>query len=371
MSDLLPTPLHAMHLQAGAKMVPFAGYDMPVQYPSGIKSEHLHTRSAAGLFDVSHMGQGLFEGADVRQVLEKLLPLDLEELPLNHSVYTFLPNAEGGIIDDLIVTRWGPEAYFVVFNAACKAGDIAHFRAHLSATTRLQVLDDRALLALQGPQAEAVLSRLAPAVKALVFMTGCRVSIDGADCYVTRSGYTGEDGFEISVPAAAAPGLAQTLLNDPAVNWVGLGARDSLRLEAGLCLYGHDMDAQRSPVEAGLMWSVAKSRRADGARAGNFIGADKIFACQAQGAREKRVGLRVNGKAPVREGAEIVDAAGELIGRVTSGGFAPSLAAPIAMGYVQAEHAAPGSSVAAMVRGKPLAMTVCKTPFVPQRYHRG
>lgn len=371
MSDFLKTPLHALHLEAGAKMVPFAGYDMPVQYPEGIKTEHLHARDNAGLFDVSHMGQALVKGPKAKQDLEKLLPLDLDLLKPNHQVYTFLPNAEGGIVDDLIVTCWDENTYFVVFNAGCKAKDVAHFQANLSAETQLELLDDRALLALQGPKAVEVLSVLAPAVKDLVFMTGCHTEVNHVECYVTRSGYTGEDGFEISVPADKAATLATCLLNSPLVKWIGLGARDSLRLEAGLCLYGHDMDDQRSPVEAALMWAIAKNRRVGESKAGGFIGADKIFAKKEAGAIEKRVGFLIDGKAPVREDAEIVDEQGNLIGRVTSGGFAPSLGAPIAMGYVKAEFASVGSKVSALVRGKARVMTVAKTPFVAQNYFRG
>jgi aminomethyltransferase len=370
-TELLKTPLHAMHVDAGAKMVPFAGYDMPVTYPDGIKTEHLHTRAEAGLFDVSHMGQALVKGAGAKTDLEKMLPLDLDALAPGHSVYTFLPNADGGIIDDLIVTCWDEQTYFMVFNAACKEKDIAHFQANLSDASTLELLEDRALLALQGPAAAEVLSVLNSDTASLVFMTGKHLSINHVDCYVTRSGYTGEDGFEISVPAASAETLAKCLLTSPKVKWIGLGARDSLRLEAGLCLYGHDMDDARSPVEATLMWAVSKERRRTGQRAGGFIGADAIFAKQTEGASEKRVGFLVDGKAPVREDADIVDAEGDLIGRVTSGGFAPSLNAPVAMGYVKAEFASVDTQVFALVRGKPRAMTVARTPFVPQNYFRG
>lgn len=371
MSELQTTPLYSMHLAAGAKMVPFAGYEMPVQYSAGIKSEHLHTREASGLFDVSHMGQALFSGAEIKQDLERLLPLDLDLLLKGQSAYTFLPNLQGGIVDDLIVTCWGDKQYFVVFNAGCKEKDIAHFREHLSAGQQLQLLGDRALLALQGPDAAKVLAALNSEAESLVFMTGAHLTLEGMECYVTRSGYTGEDGFEISVPAENAEKLAAALLAIESVEWVGLGARDSLRLEAGLCLYGHDMDDQRSPVDAGLMWSVSKERRQEGSKAGSFIGAEAIFARQTQGAAEKRVGFLVDGKAPVREGAEIVDAGGKRVGRVTSGGFSPTLAAPIAMGYVNAAFSALGSEVFAMVRGKPRKMVVSKMPFVPQRYFRG
>ncbi|GAB3092459.1 glycine cleavage system aminomethyltransferase GcvT [Aestuariicella hydrocarbonica] len=371
MTDLLHTPFHAMHVEAGAKMVPFAGFDMPVQYPDGIKTEHLHTREGAGLFDVSHMGQALIKGASAKQDLEAMLPLDLDLLQPGQQVYTFMPNASGGIVDDLIVTCWNDNTYFVVFNAACKDKDVAHFGAHLSASTELKLLDDRALLALQGPKAVDVLSELAPQCAELVFMTGAHMSVNNAECYVTRSGYTGEDGFEISVPAAAAESLAQRLLESPLVKWIGLGARDSLRLEAGLCLYGHDMDDERSPAEAALGWAVAKSRRVGGSKEGGFIGAESLFAKQRDGVAEMRVGFLVDGKAPVREDAEIVDEDGDVIGRVTSGGFAPSLNAPVAMGYVSAPYAIIGTKVAALVRGKPRPMTVAKMPFVPQRYYRG
>lgn len=375
-TNLLQTPLYDMHVAAAAKMVPFAGYDMPVQYPEGIKAEHLFTRSHAGLFDVSHMGQALISGPQAQVDLEKLMPLDLDLLQPGQQVYTFLPNANGGIVDDLIVTCWAENTYFVVFNAGCKAKDIAHFQAHLSAETQLQLLDGRALLALQGPKAIDVLSALAPEVAQLVFMTGTHVTFNGAglsdiECYVTRSGYTGEDGFEISVPATEAVAFAQALLDSDDVQWIGLGARDSLRLDAGLCLYGHDMDDARSPIEAALSWAIAKNRRVGGSKAGGFIGADTIFDVQKNGVSQMRVGFVVDGKAPVREGTDVVDEDGDIIGVVTSGGFSPSLNAPIAMGYVNAPYAILGTPVAAMVRGKARPMTVSKMPFVPQNYYRG
>lgn len=371
MSELLKTPFYQMHLAAAAKMVPFAGYEMPVQYPAGIKSEHLHTRKASGLFDVSHMGQALFSGESAQRDLERMLPLDLQELAQGRSVYAFLPREDGGIVDDLILTCWGKNRYFVVFNAGCKEKDIAHFQQHISAGTELQILDQRALLALQGPKAAEVLGSIAPEVQQLVFMSGADISISGVACYVTRSGYTGEDGFELSIPSAQAEAVAKALLAIDEVIWVGLGARDSLRLEAGLCLYGHDMDESRSPVEAGLMWSISRSRRSDGSRAGNFVGAEPIFALQSSGAKQQRVGFLIDGKAPVREGAEIVDANGVNIGQITSGGFSPTLSAPIAMGYVNADFAAQGSEVFAVVRDKPRSMTVAKMPFVAQHYFRG
>lgn len=351
-------------------MVPFAGYDMPVQYPEGIKTEHLHTRASAGLFDVSHMGQALVKGPSARQDLEAILPVDLDTVKPGQQVYSFLPNAEGGIIDDLIVTCWDAQTYFIVFNAGCKAKDEAHFRAHLSAGSELELLSDRALLALQGPKAVDVLSQLAPDCAALVFMTGAHLIVDGIDCYVTRSGYTGEDGFEISVPATQAQALAERLLGFPQVKWIGLGARDSLRLEAGLCLYGHDLDEQRSPIEAAIGWAIAKSRRVGGSKEGGFIGAEQVFAKQRDGVAVMRAGFLVDDKAPVREGAEIVNEDGEVIGHVSSGGFSPTLNAPIAMGYVNSPYAIIGTKVAAMVRGKARPMTVTKMPFVPQRYHR-
>lgn len=370
MSDLLQTPLHAMHVAAGAKMVPFAGYDMPVQYPDGIKTEHLHTRASAGLFDVSHMGQALVKGASAQQTLEAIMPLDLETLNPGQQVYSFLPNADGGIIDDLIVTCWDKNTYFIVFNAGCKAKDEAHFRAHLAAGSELEMLTDRALLALQGPKAAEVLSQLAPDCSSLVFMTGAHIKVDNIDCFVTRSGYTGEDGFEISVPAAQAEALAQRLLTFPAVKWIGLGARDSLRLEAGLCLYGHDIDEERSPIEAAMGWAIAKNRRVGGSKEGGFVGAEHVFAKQREGVTVMRAGFLVDDKAPVREGSEIVNEDGEIIGHITSGGFSPTLNAPIAMGYVNAPYAIIGTKVAAQVRGKARPMTVAKMPFVAQRYHR-
>ncbi len=351
-------------------MVAFAGYDMPVQYPSGILKEHLHTRDQAGLFDVSHMGQVRLDGAEAAAALESLVPADLVGLAPNRQRYGLFTNDAGGILDDLMITNAG-DHLFVVVNAACKARDIAHMRRHLGARCELTVLSDRALLALQGPAAAAVMARLAPAASALVFMTATRVEIDGAPCFVTRSGYTGEDGFEISVPAARAEALARRLLAEPEVAPIGLGARDSLRLEAGLCLYGHDMDEATTPVEASLAWALSKARRADGPRPGGYPGAEVILAQLADGAARKRVGLRPQGRAPVREGAELSDAAGAPLGKVTSGGFGPTVGGPVAMGYVSASHATPECELHAMVRGKPLPLLVAKLPFVKQRYHRG
>ncbi len=361
-------PLHALHLQLGARMVSFAGYQMPLQYPPGIKQEHLHTRAAAGLFDVSHMGQVLVKGRGAGQALEALVPVELESLALNKQVYAVFTNPRGGIEDDLIITRWDEELFFLVVNAACKVQDIAYLRASLPGCDIEEL--DRALLALQGPRASEVMAKLVPEATALSFMNGCAGMLAGAECYITRSGYTGEDGFEISVPSRQARAVADALLAFEVVQPIGLGARDSLRLEAGLCLYGHDMDSATTPIEASLAWSISPSRRRQGAKAGGFPGSDHIFGQMQQGVQRKRVGLRVEGRAPVREGAPIQDASGATVGVVTSGGFAPSLDAPIAMGYVDTALAAPGTELTAMVRGKSRPLVVAKMPFVEQRYHR-
>ncbi len=361
-------PLHALHLELGARMVPFAGYQMPLQYPAGIKQEHLHTRGAAGLFDVSHMGQVLVQGAGADLALEALVPVELESLALNKQVYGVFTNPRGGIEDDLIITRWGEERFFLVVNAACKGQDIALLRSGLPGF-HIEELD-RALLALQGPKAKEVMAALAPAATQLSFMNGCAGTLAGADCYITRSGYTGEDGFEISVPSQQARAVADALLAFEAVEPIGLGARDSLRLEAGLCLYGHDMDAATTPIEASLGWSISPSRRQQGAKAGGFPGSDHILGQMQHGVERKRVGLRVEGRAPVREGASIHDASGANVGTVTSGGFAPSLDAPVAMGYVDTTLAKPDTRLTAMVRGKPRPLVVTKLPFVEQRYQR-
>ncbi|MDE3738885.1 glycine cleavage system aminomethyltransferase GcvT [Pseudomonas resinovorans] len=371
MTDLAKTPLHALHLELGARMVPFAGYDMPVQYPLGVLKEHLHTREQAGLFDVSHMGQIILRGEHAARALESLVPVDIIDLPAGMQRYAMFTDENGGILDDLMVANAGDHLVLVV-NAACKEQDLAHLRAHIGEQCEIESLfDSRALLALQGPAAAEVLGRLAPDVKQMTFMQFGRVRLEGVECYISRSGYTGEDGYEISVPVAQAEALARTLLAQPEIQPIGLGARDSLRLEAGLCLYGHDMNTDTTPVDASLIWAISKARRADGLRAGNFPGAGKIFAQQRDGVPSKRVGLLPQERVPVREGAEIVDADGTVIGRVSSGGFGPSLGAPVAMGYVAASHAALDSEVWALVRGKRVAMKVAKTPFVPQRYYRG
>ncbi|MGJ3442522.1 glycine cleavage system aminomethyltransferase GcvT [Pseudomonas sp. Je.1.5.c] len=373
MSETLhKTPLHALHLELGARMVPFAGFDMPVQYPLGVMKEHLHTREQAGLFDVSHMGQIRLLGADAARALETLVPVDIVDLPVGMQRYAMFTNESGGILDDLMVANLVNDELFLVVNAACKEQDLAHLQQHIGNRCEVQPLfEERALLALQGPAAVTVLARLAPEVAGMTFMQFRPITLLGQDCYVSRSGYTGEDGYEISVPAAAAEALARRLLAEPEVQAIGLGARDSLRLEAGLCLYGHDMNSATTPIEASLLWAISKVRRADGARAGGFPGAAAIFAQQQQGVARKRVGLLPQERTPVREGAEIVDEAGNIVGAVCSGGFGPTLGAPLAMGYVDSEHAALDTSLYALVRGKRVALKVSKMPFVAQRYYRG
>ncbi|CCN45452.1 Aminomethyltransferase [Vibrio nigripulchritudo MADA3029] len=371
MTELLKTPLHALHVEVGAKMVPFAGYDMPVQYPLGVKKEHLHTRDAAGLFDVSHMGQLRLHGADAAKALEALVPVDIVDLPVGNQRYAFFTNEEGGIMDDLMVANFG-DHLFVVVNAACKEQDIAHLRANLPASVEMEVIEDRALLALQGPKAAAVLARLAPEVSDMVFMDAREIEILGEKCLVSRSGYTGEDGYEISVSEGKAEELARALTDFEEVEWIGLGARDSLRLECGLCLYGHDLDTTTTPVEASLLWGIQKVRRTDGERAGGFPGADIILdQIATKNVTRKRIGLVGQTKAPVREGAKLFDADDNEIGIVTSGTAGPTAGKPVSMGYVKTEFAAVGTEVFAEVRGKKLAMTVEKMPFVPQRYYRG
>lgn len=369
---LAKTPLHALHIELGARMVPFAGYDMPVQYPLGVMKEHLHTREAAGLFDVSHMGQILLRGENAARALETLVPVDIIDLPVGLQRYAMFTDADGGILDDLMVANLGDDTLYLVVNAACKDQDLAHLKQHIGEQCQIESLfEERALLALQGPKAVEVLARLAPEVSKMTFMQVARVRLLGSECIVSRSGYTGEDGFEISVAVDQAEALARSLLAEVEVEAIGLGARDSLRLEAGLCLYGHDMSTSTTPIEAGLLWAISKVRRADGERAGNFPGAERIFAQQREGVPSKRVGLLPQERVPVREGAEIVDAGGNVIGQVSSGGFGPSLGAPVAMGYVKASHMAIDSEVWAVVRGKRVPMKVAKTPFVPQRYYRG
>ncbi|MGB1006499.1 MAG: glycine cleavage system aminomethyltransferase GcvT, partial [Thalassobaculaceae bacterium] len=361
---LLVTPLHGLHRELSARMAPFAGYDMPVQYADGVIAEHLHTRAEAGLFDVSHMGQIRLYGADRAARLETLVTGDIQGLAVGQTRYTLLTNDAGGILDDILVTCYS-DHLFVVVNGARKAEDSARLAAIFGAD--FEARGDDALIALQGPAAAGVVTRLAPAAGDLVFMTGAAMPIAGVEAVITRAGYTGEDGFEIAVAGGAAPGLAKLLLEDPAVRPIGLGARDTLRLEAGLCLYGQDIDATTSPVEAALTWAVPKTRRADG----RFPGADVINRQLADGVTRKRVGLRPDGRAPVRAGAPLTDADGHAIGQVTSGGFGPTVGGPVAMGYVTTEHAAVGHQVFAHVRGKALPCRVSALPFVPQNYFRG
>lgn len=367
---LARTPLYNLHVELGARMVPFAGYEMPVQYPTGVLKEHTHTRTQAGLFDVSHMGQVRLSGPDAAAALESLVPVDIVDLPLNYQRYAMFTNEQGGILDDLMVSNGG-DHLFVVVNAACKQQDLAHLGKHIDDRCRIEELSDRALLALQGPAAGAVMARLLPETAKMIFMNTAKVTLVGVECFISRSGYTGEDGFEISVPAEKAEELARLLLAQPEVAPIGLGARDSLRLEAGLCLYGHDMDAGTTPVEASLVWALSKARRADGPRPAGYLGAEVIMRQLAEGVARKRVGLLVKDRMPVREGAELVDSEGRVIGKVTSGGFGPTVAGPVAMGYVDNAHAKVGAALQAIVRGKPVPMEVAKTPFTPQRYYRG
>jgi glycine cleavage system T protein (aminomethyltransferase) len=368
LSELKRTPLYDLHKELGARLVPFAGYEMPVQYPTGILAEHAHTRSAAGLFDVSHMGQVRLTakpGHNAAKALESLVPGDIAGLAPGQQRYTQFTNETGGILDDLMVTSTG-DHLLVVINAACKDADLAHMQKHLAATCEVEPTFSRGLLALQGPLASQVLARLAPAVATMKFMTGAFVVIDGARCYVTRSGYTGGDGYEISTPGDRTEAIGRQLLAQPEVKPIGLGARDSLRLEAGLCLYGHDIDVTTTPIEAGLLWSIGKERRARG----GFPGAAAIQSQIADGAPRKRIGLMPDGKAIAREGAEIV-IAGKIVGKVTSGGFAPTLGRAIAMGYVDKAHSANGTKVELLVRGKPVPAEVVPMPFVKHAYYRG
>jgi aminomethyltransferase len=367
---LLRTPLYDLHVELGARMVPFAGYEMPVQYPMGILKEHLHTRAQAGLFDVSHMGQVKLSGGNPALALESLVPVDLAGLETGRQRYALFTNDQGGILDDLMVANCG-DYLFVVVNAACKQQDLAHMREHLAAACKIEELADHALLALQGPQAAAVLTRLAPEAGAMVFMDNIEFELAGTLCRVSRSGYTGEDGYEISVPATKAMELARLLLAQPEVAPIGLGARDTLRLEAGLCLYGHDIDTGTTPVEASLTWALSKARRKDGARPGGYPGSEVILGQLASGVARKLVGLLPQERVPVRDGAELVDADGVALGKVTSGSFGPTVGAPVAMGYVATAQAAQGAKIAATVRGKRVPITVAKMPFAPHRYFRG
>jgi aminomethyltransferase len=370
--ELKKTPLHALHLELGARMVPFAGYSMPVQYPAGVMAEHLHTRAGAGLFDVSHMGQLRLSGADAAAAFESLMPVDVIDLPVHKQRYGLLLTDEGTIIDDLMFVNRG-DHLFVIINGACKEGDVAHLRAKIGTRCEITTMPQHALLALQGPKAVDALSRVVPGVDQLVFMTGAAFQWQGHELFVTRSGYTGEDGFEVSVPGNAADAFARALLAQPEVRPVGLGARNSLRLEAGLCLYGNDIDTTTTPVEAALNWAMQKVRRTGGARAAGFPGADKVLG-QLDGTvplARKRVGLVALDRVPVREHTELQDEQGQRVGQVTSGLLGPSFDKPIAMAYVRADLAAAGTRLNAIVRGKPVAMQVSAMPFVPNRYHRG
>ena len=376
MADLKQTPLHAMHTDLGAKMVPFAGYDMPVQYPMGVMKEHIHTREQAGLFDVSHMGQVILraKSGDVRDAaleLERLVPMNIADLGVNRQRYAFFTNDKGGILDDLMVANRGDHLFLVV-NAACKEDDILHMRAHLLDSCDIEVIEDRALIALQGPASESALSRLSDDVAAMRFMDVATTQIMGAECWVSRSGYTGEDGYEISVPNDKAADVAAALLAMEEVAPIGLGARDSLRLEAGLCLYGNDIDTTTTPVEADLKWAIQKARRAGGDREGGFIGADAILAQFENGADHKRVGIKPEGRAPMRQGTVLFadEASASPIGEITSGGFGPSFEGPVSMGYVPVEFSNIGTHVFAEVRGKRMPATVHDLPFIPANFKR-
>jgi aminomethyltransferase len=378
---LLQVPLNDLHVSLGARMVPFAGYSMPVQYPAGLMAEHIHTRTAAGLFDVSHMGQLRLVGPDAAAAFESLMPVDVIDLAVGKQRYGLLLNDEGGIIDDLMfVNRDYANGgdIFVIVNGACKVGDIAHIQAKIGSRCQVIPMPERALLALQGPQAVTAMQRLCPGIEKLVFMTGGQFDVacgaQTVSCFITRSGYTGEDGFEISVHADDVAALASTLLAQPEVKPVGLGARNSLRLEAGLCLYGNDIDTTTTPVEAGLNWAMQKVRRTDGARAGGFPGSAKILAQLAgtPGAMtKKRVGLVALERIPVRDHTPLHDVNGQPIGEVTSGLLGPTINQPVAMGYVPLEFAALGTKINALVRGKAVPMQVVAMPFVPTNYFRG
>jgi len=380
--DLLKTPLHSLHLELGARMVPFAGYSMPVQYPAGLMAEHKHTREAAGLFDISHMGQLRLQGPDAAAAFESIMPVDVIGLAPGKQRYGLLLNDDGGILDDLMFFNEGQDSLFVIVNGACKAADLAFIRERIGQRCDLLPMPDHALLALQGPQAAAVLARLSPGIERFVFMTGGAVQIGGIPAFATRSGYTGEDGFEISVAADQAEALARLLLAQPEVKPIGLGARNSLRLEAGLCLYGNDIDTGTTPVEASLNWAIQKVRRQGGAREGGFPGAGRILSQLAVAAdlaghvdqqvlTRRRVGLVALERVPVREGCELQSFEGQAIGQVTSGLLGPTADRPIAMGYVATAFSEPGTRVQSIVRGKAVPMEVSTLPFVPTRYYRG
>ena len=375
-AELKVTPLHSLHLSLGARMVPFAGYDMPVQYPAGVLKEHLHTRASAGLFDVSHMGQVIVKAKsgkveEAALALEKLVPVDILSLKPGRQRYGFFTDQNGCILDDLMITNLG-DHLFVVVNAACKDADLAHMKAHLSDSCDVTLLEDRALIALQGPRAEAVLAELWVGVSDMKFMDVREIPLQDVPCIVSRSGYSGEDGFEISIPADKAEEIAKSLLEHPDCEAIGLGARDSLRLEAGLCLYGNDIDTTTSPIEASLEWAIQKARRTGGDREGGFPGADRILGELGNGTSRRRVGLKPEGKAPVRGHSKLfADAEGRNeIGEVTSGGFGPTVEGPVAMGYVPTDYTTPGTAIFAEVRGRYLPVTVAALPFITPTYKR-
>jgi len=365
------TSLYQMHLDAGAKMVPFAGYEMPVSYPLGIKKEHLHTRNNAGLFDVSHMGQIRLSGEGVKAALESLVPVDIIDLPLMKLRYALFTNKNGGVMDDLMVTNLGDDSLFLVVNAACKEADFEHLLNNIGVECKVEFLEDVALLALQGPKAHEVLAEIAPSTSEMTFMTAKQLVINGIDCFITRSGYTGEDGFEISLLAKDAEELAKLLLSNVEVEWVGLGARDSLRLEAGLSLYGHELDNDHSPVESSLNWALSKVRRTGGEREGNYLGDNIIMTHLNEGSESKIVGLQPEGRMPVRDGALIEDELGNEAGQVTSGGFGPSINRPIAIARIKKNYIENQSKLFALVRDKKIAVEIVKLPFIKQNYYRG
>ena len=372
--ELKRTPFYNMHVANGAKMVPFAGYDMPVQYPSGVMKEHLQTREKAGLFDVSHMGQVILRGQsyqDAAVALERLIPMDVQGLAEGRQRYGFFTNDQGGILDDLMFANRGDHIFMVV-NAACKEADIDHLRDNLEPDIHVKALENRALLALQGPSSESVLAEHYPPITDMQFMDVETIPIAGAECWVSRSGYTGEDGFELSIPLAAALDVAKALADHPDVEWIGLGARDSLRLEGGLCLYGHDIDETTTPIQAGLTWAIQKARREHGTRAGGFPGANVILGQMVSGVANTRVGLIPQTRAPMREGVELFATETDTapIGYVTSGGFGPSVGSPVAMGYVPTEMSTPNTVLFGEVRGKRMPVQVSRLPHVPARFKR-
>ena len=367
---LLNTPLYDLHCELGAKMVTFADYKLPVHFPGGSLREHLHTRQQAGLFDVSHMGQIVVKGETAAAELEKLLPIDLHTLPINGQRYSLLTNKAGGVCDDLTICRWAENTFFLVVNAAVKTQDLRYLKTRLGSANSIVMLNDQALLALQGPASVAVLDKLEPAIAKLGFMTGLHCEINGVSCYVSRSGYTGEDGFEISLPAAKADVFARDLLCFEQVEPIGLGARDSLRLEAGLCLYGHELDENITPIEAGLAWTIPASRRTGGDKAGNFSGSALILQQISGGTLRKRVALLSDERAPIRANTALIGADGSKAGTVCSGGFSPVLGVAVAMASVETEYAEIGARLKADVRGKLRPVMVVELPFVAHRYHK-